>query len=198
MLASHEDYFWHWRVHVGLWTAYSASKLKGDFVECGVNKGFLSSAIMEYLDWNSLDRTFYLMDTFSGIDENYVSPEGRASGILERNMTGFYTKDFEEVKKNFSQWKNIQFIRGSIPDTLIEVKTDSVAYLHIDMNNPLPEVAAFNYFWERLVPGGLILFDDYAYKGYEAQNEAMDEAVCKKNIKILSIPTGQGLVIKPA
>ena len=101
MLASHEDYFWHWRVHVGLWTAYSASKLKGDFVECGVNKGFLSSAIMEYLDWNSLDRTFYLMDTFSGIDENYVSPEGRASGILERNMTGFYTKDFEEVKKKF-------------------------------------------------------------------------------------------------
>src|ERR1700728_938830 len=44
--ARNRDYGWHWRVHIGLWVAYSASKLKGDFVECGVNHGFLSSAIM--------------------------------------------------------------------------------------------------------------------------------------------------------
>ena len=42
-----EDYQWHWRVHIGLWAAYSASKLNGDFIECGVNKGFMSSAIMQ-------------------------------------------------------------------------------------------------------------------------------------------------------
>src|SRR5712692_9032713 len=46
------DYWWHWRVHIGLWGAYSACKLDGDFVECGVNRGFLSSAIMEYLNWD--------------------------------------------------------------------------------------------------------------------------------------------------
>ena len=48
VLACEQDYRWHWRVHVGLWAAYSASKLKGDFVECGVNRGFLRSAIMEF------------------------------------------------------------------------------------------------------------------------------------------------------
>jgi hypothetical protein len=106
LLAQPQDNRWHWRVHIGLWAAYSASKLKGDFVECGVNRGFLSSAIMEYLDWDSLNRTFYLMDTFSGIPEHYVSEEERACGLLER------TKDLswatvEQVKDNFSQWKNI-------------------------------------------------------------------------------------------
>ncbi len=56
--AAGEDYQWHWRVHVGLWASYHAVKLEGDFVECGVNRGALSSAILDYLNWNELDRRF--------------------------------------------------------------------------------------------------------------------------------------------
>ena len=66
------DYAWHWRVHVGLWAAESAAQLQGDFVECGVNRGFLSSAIMQYLDWDKLGRSFYLLYTFAGMDERYM------------------------------------------------------------------------------------------------------------------------------
>ena len=197
VLACEQDYTWHWRVHIGLWAAYSASKLKGDFVECGVNRGFLSSAIMEYLNWDSLNKTFYLMDTFSGIDERYVSAEEIDSGLLERNTGDSYTKNVESVRDNFSQWKNIQIIVGAIPETLNEVETDNIAYLHIDMNCSPPEVAAFNYFWERLIPGAFVLLDDYAYKGYRPQKVAMDAAAAAKNLKIASLPTGQGLLIKP-
>ena len=61
----------------------------GDFVECGVNKGFLSSAIMEYLDWNSLDRGFYLLDTFAGLGTHGVTvrslPTGQ--GLITRPPT---------------------------------------------------------------------------------------------------------------
>jgi hypothetical protein len=39
---------WHRRVHVGQWAAACAAKLDGDFVECGVNRGFLSSSIMAH------------------------------------------------------------------------------------------------------------------------------------------------------
>ena len=35
-----------WRVHVALWAARAALHVAGDFVECGVNAGFISSAIM--------------------------------------------------------------------------------------------------------------------------------------------------------
>lgn len=198
ILANGKDFRWHWRVHVGLWAAYSASKLRGDFVECGVNRGFLSSAIMEYLNWDSLNKTFYLMDTFTGIDERYVSDEELARGILERNKSEIYTKSLELVRDNFSQWKNIQIIAGSIPETLNAVKADNVAYLHLDMNCSPPEVAAFNYFWERLVPGAFVLLDDYAYKGFDLQKVAMDAAAAAQDLKIVSLPTGQGLLIKPA
>jgi hypothetical protein len=43
-----DTYRWHWRVHIGLWVAKMALGLEGDFVECGVNTGFLSSSIMGF------------------------------------------------------------------------------------------------------------------------------------------------------
>ena len=54
-----------WRVHVALWAAELAVRVPGDFVECGVNSGFMSSAIMERLDWGRVEKTFYLIDTFT-------------------------------------------------------------------------------------------------------------------------------------
>lgn len=195
------DYQWHWRVHIGLWAAFTASKLDGDFVECGVNRGFLSSAIMEHLDWDSLGKTFYLLDTFEGLDLRYVSEKDLEHGALEKNKaaieSGFYVKGIDSVRENFSGWKNIKIIEGSIPDTLEQIDTRSIAYLHLDMNCSPPEVAAITFAWDRLVPGAIILLDDYAYRGYEPQKYAMDDFAQQKNVKIASLPTGQGLLLKP-
>ena len=44
------DHYIRWRVHTLLWVAGQAAKLPGDFVECGVNTGFMSSAMLTYLD----------------------------------------------------------------------------------------------------------------------------------------------------
>lgn len=195
------DYKWHWRVHIGLWAAFTASKLDGDFVECGVNRGFMSSAIMEFLDWDSLNKTFYLLDTFEGLDLDQVSHEDRQYGAIKKNesslKSGFYVQGVESVKANFSQWKNTRIIQGTVPETLSQVETRNVAYLHLDMNCSPPEVAAINFFWERLVPGAVVLFDDYAYRGFESQKHPLDAFAKEKHVMIASLPTGQGLLIKP-
>lgn len=200
--AAGDDHRWHWRVHIGLWTAACAARLEGDFVECGVNRGFLSSAIMDYLDWDSLGKHFYLLDTFRGLDERFVSSADRASGTVEKNRksltSGYYVQGIEEVRANFSQWKNVSLIEGSVPETLPQVRAEKIAYLHLDMNCSMPEVAAIQCFWARLVPGAFVLLDDYAYHGYLSQKIAMDQFAREKGIKILSLPTGQGLLVKPA
>jgi hypothetical protein len=196
------DYIWHWRVHVGLWAASCASKLAGDFVECGVNRGFLRSAIMEYLDWDALRKTFYLLDTFGGLDERFVSDEERTAGVLRKNQEllglGFYVAGVESVRANFAGWKNVRIIPGAIPETLAQVEAQEIAYLHLDLNCSPPEVAAAEYFWPRLVPGALVLLDDYAYHGYRTQKVAMDAFARRKGLSVLSLPTGQGLIVKPA
>lgn len=195
------DYKWFWRVHIGLWAARSAAKYVGDFVECGVNRGFLSSAIMHDLDWNSSGRTFYLLDTFAGLDERYLSDDERAGGVFQRNeqgiASGFYTTNLDSVKENFAEWPGAKIIQGSIPDTLVEIDSTRIAFLHIDMNCVIPEVAAIDYLWDRLVPGAFVLLDDYAYFGYQPQKEGMDAWAAKMNLSIASLPTGQGLLIKP-
>jgi len=81
--ATGQDYQWHWRVHLGLWAAQTAARLPGDFVECGVNRGFLSSSIMQLLDWDRLGKQFYLLDTFHGIDSRYLSEDDRREGVVE-------------------------------------------------------------------------------------------------------------------
>jgi hypothetical protein len=49
----------HWRVLTALWAARQALAVEGDFVECGVNAGFISSAIAHDLEFGRLQRRFY-------------------------------------------------------------------------------------------------------------------------------------------
>jgi hypothetical protein len=194
------EYNWHWRVHVGLWAARTASLLDGDFVECGVNAGFLSSAIMHDLNWQKLNKTFYLLDTFKGVDLAYVTEAEKQDGAIEKNKkslaSGFYITNFEAIQNNFSEWKNTRLIKGTVPITLKQIDANKVAFLHIDMNCAPPEVEALRYLWPKLVLGAVILLDDYAYTGYIHQKHAMDSLAIDLGFNIASLPTGQGLIIK--
>lgn len=198
--AAGEDYQWHWRVHIGLWVAFSASKLSGDFVECGVNRGFLSSAIMKYLKWDTLSKTFYLLDTFKGLDERFICNTEREAQVLLRNQewvkNGVYVSGVESVKSNFTEWRNVRIIEGSVPDTLKHVNAEEIAFLHLDMNCSTPEVLAAEFFWNRLVSGGFVLMDDYGNNFFPEIKKAMDVFAGSKKVKIVSLPTGQGLLIK--
>ena len=72
-----------------------------------------------------------------------------------------------------------------------------ISFLHIDMNSAAPEIAAGEYFWDKLAPSAPILLDDYAYPGFHDQKLAWDAFAEGKGVKVLSIPTGQGLILKP-
>src|ERR1700758_5683091 len=62
------NYDIQWRVHVLCWAASHAAKLEGDFVDCGVYTGFCTRAIVNYVNFKSLNKKYYLMDTFGGLD----------------------------------------------------------------------------------------------------------------------------------
>jgi hypothetical protein len=65
------------------------------------------------------------------------------------------------------------------------------------MNSAYAEIKALEYLWDKIVPGGMILMDDYAYHGFESTMEKYDEFAKQVNVKILNLPCGQGLIIKP-
>jgi hypothetical protein len=191
------DYKYYWRVHVALWCASLALSLPGDFVECGVWRGLLSTAIMHYYDWNKLNRRFVLFDTFKGFDEKQVSDEEILKGNIAHFRDHYQTDVYDDVVRNFSDFGNVEIVRGPVPDTLPTKKIDRVCYLSIDMNNAAPEIAAGHYFWDRLVPGAPILLDDYGFVTYEVQKRAWDQFATEHGTSVLALPTGQGLILKP-
>jgi hypothetical protein len=157
---------------------------------------------MEYLDWDRLGKTFYLLDTFAGLDPRFVTAGERQAGALERSeqhmRNGMYVSSVDSVRANFAQWRNQRIVVGAVPETLEKVDALAVAFLHIDMNCAPPEVATLRYFWPRLSPGAFVLLDDYANRGRGEQRMAMDTLASELGVSICELPTGQGLLIKPA
>ncbi len=181
----------HWRAFVVCWAANRAAKMEGDFVECGVNRGGLARAVVEYVDFARLKKTFYLLDTFSGLQPEYAS-----SAELKR-FAGVYADCYQEVIATFAPFANVEIVRGAIPGTLSQVQCRRVSYLSIDMNCAAPERAALEYFWDKMTSGAAIVLDDYGWRGFEAQKVSADEFAASKGVQVLGLPTGQGLIFKP-
>jgi macrocin-O-methyltransferase TylF-like protien len=124
------------------------------------------------------------------------------SVIMDENakkiVRGANTFDVEAVRDNFSEWKNAEIVVGPIPETLSAIKSKQIAFLHLDLNCSLPEVATMEALWDRLTAGAFVLLDDYAYTGYRARkNSALDAFAESRNTPVLSLPTGQGLIMRP-
>lgn len=184
-----------WRVHIAISMALHAKNLPGDFVECGVNTGNTSLAICDYLDFNAINKKFFLFDTFCGIPEDQMTPEEIAAGRPAENAQ-LYSECYEVTKKNFSEFINAILVRGKVPDTLKTVEIPRACYLHLDMNIAEPELAAIQYFWDRLATGAPILLDDYGWEGFVAQRKALAEFALSKGCEVCELPTGQGLFFK--
>lgn len=178
-----------WRMYVACWAAGQAAPLGGDFVECGVFRGGLSKTVMSYIGSSQMkDRTYWLLDTFQGIPADQVDET-----VLHRHR---YPDTWTEVTRAFAGYSNVRLVRGRVPDTLPHVTSDRVCFVSIDMNVATPEIAATEYFWPRLVDGGVVVIDDYGCQGHEAQKTAFDTFAKGHQRAVLALPTGQGLLIK--
>ena len=104
---------------------------------------------------------------------------GKDYSFIKVNNVGTYNEDSLIVTN-----KNLDFLEES-------------SFLHIDMNCVYPEAEALKYFWDKLVKGGMVIFDDYGWAVYYEQKQAHDLFAESKGVKIVTLPTGQGLLIKP-
>jgi len=177
-----------WRVYVACWAAQQAAALPGDFVECGVNRGGMALAVMEYLDFNQLAKKFFLLDTYCGF------PPGSDFAAANANQ---YGECYAEVTQTFAPYPGAVIIRGRVPATLAQIASSQICYLSVDMNSAQPEVEAVRQLWPRLVPGGIVLLDDYAGgPAHRHQKQALDKLAGQMRLNILALPTGQGLIFR--
>lgn len=179
-----------WRLHTLAWAARHCQHIAGDFVECGVYKGFSMSVIAQMLDFGSLDKTMYLYDTYEGIPEEYNS-EKRSNRVYEQE------KDlYGQVVSKFKAYPNVKVVKGIVPLVFEETCPKSIALWHMDMNSSKSEMDALHAIYDRVSPGGMIVFDDFGWLGYDKQTWAEVDFMKERGHMILELPTGQGVVIK--
>ncbi|MGL4634809.1 MAG: TylF/MycF/NovP-related O-methyltransferase [Beijerinckiaceae bacterium] len=184
-----------WRTHIALWAARHGLKLEGDFVECGVHTGLFSVAICHALDFANQPRSFYLFDTFNGIPLEAVA-ETEMERVVASNAK-FYRDVFDVASRNFALFPNAKLIKGNLPDSLAQAPIEKIAYLSVDLNNAAAEHAVIMTLWDRLVPGAVVLIDDYAWETCEDQYAMWNAFAAEKGLSIATLPTGQGLLLKP-
>ena len=191
---------WHglairWRAYVACWASAHAAQLAGDFVECGVNRGGLARAIVDYTGFGQLEKRFFLVDTFTGLVPEYLSEVEKQKGFLEH--FAYYNDNTQElVTTTFANFTNVKIVQGAVPDVLLDIPVAQIAYLSLDMNCTMPEIKAAEFFWDRIVPGGIVLLDDYTQKLHSEQRAAFDNFALRRGTRVLSLPTGQGLILK--
>jgi len=181
-----------WNMNIACWCATQAYQLKGDFVECGTAKGSTAACILNWLSWKTDSRVFYLFDTFQGMLSQQLTQDDHGA---DRQ---YYNDTYEDVKTFFSKWPTVIPVKGIVPDSLSSIPTETkVAFLHIDMNCATPEAEALEFFRSRLLPGAIILLDDYGWLAYGAQKIVHDKFAASLGVKVLQIPTGQGIIVVP-
>lgn len=174
-----------WRRYILCCAAYHCLYLEGDFVECGTLFGTGIKTVIDYIGKDNFDRQFYGYDTF---DTNPV--EGHSFGGQEEGL-------FEQVKLRFTEYPQVKLVMGLLPQSLEGNSPEKIAYLHIDLNHADYEIAVLEALFERVVPGGIIIMDDYEWSGvYRRQKILESQWFDQRGYRVFPLPTGQGLILK--
>lgn len=170
--------------------------LPGDVIEVGVFKGasLLRFATFREILENNNSRKIIGFDSFGSfpIIKN-ASNEDIEFAKSHDNHAGIGLQK-EELYKiiEYKNFKNIELIKGNIIDTIPNyIKSNMqtrISLLHLDVDVYDPTKYALENLWDRLVTGGIILFDDYNY--IEGGTNAIDEFLKAKGIshKLLKSP----------
>lgn len=187
-----------WRLNTLCWAARCALRAGGDFVECGVFKGDMTWVVSQVIGAERIPH-FYLFDSFAGFSPSHSSDSDfpDAPGFLDFANRVYGAEGlYESVRDRFIPNKNFTVIKGFLPDSLDQARPDQIGYLHLDLNSARAEIAVLEQLFDRVVPGGVVVFDDYGWWQYRAQKQAEDAFMRARGHEILELPTGQGLVVK--
>jgi len=161
--------------------------LEGDTAECGVYKGASSYLICRRIP--GLGKSHHIFDSFEGLS----APRLEDGSYWKKGDLSSSEKVLRENLKDFSY---VKYYKGWIPEKFLMVSDLAFCFVHLDIDLYQPTLDSLIFFYQRMVPGGIILCDDYGFISCPGAKKAMDSYFIDKPEKIISLPTGQGFVMK--
>jgi len=172
--------------------------LPGAVVECGVGCGFSLAIFAMILDGRQDDRALWAFDSFAGF------PEGNAQDAdwfsLAR-MTVYEAFDVDWVKNYIAEVSQLprlanrpRVVPGFFPESFLQFDESKISLLHLDVDLYQSYADCFEFFAPRLLPGSIILLDEYDRGTDETKwpgaKRAVDDFAEKYNLVVEKHYTG--------
>ncbi len=179
-------------------------KFEGARAECGVFQGFsaLFVARAAALTTGRFDgEGLHLIDSFEGFPEPRTEDfipirRGGATDNAPAFAQGDAAVSIEQVRGVFHDFPGVQIHRGFIPQVLAQLPDTRWSFVHIDVDLYAPTLACLEYFYPRMVAGGVIVCDDYGSKLFPGARKAWETYCGEKAIAFVTLETGQSVLIK--
>lgn len=174
--------------------------LPGDIVEVGVFKGSGISSFMKFIEiyCTNSNKKVIGFDIFDTLEANKIL--NKDGEVDKENMLIVYdrvlsneltiesvTKRLNETKINSDKFKLIKGdVEFTLPKFLKENQGFRVSLIYIDVDLDRPTYYTLKHLWSRLLPGGIILFDEYEYHKFSESNgveKFLKEANIEYNLK---------------
>ena len=164
--------------------------LPGDILELGVFKAasLVRLATFRNLLENDFSRKLVGFDAFGKFPKEQLSLKHDLNFIDDFEKEAGDGLTLEEVKNIllFKNFQNISLNEGNVFDTLPvyleKFPATRVSFLHLDLDVKEPTVFALDHLWERVVPNGIVVFDDY--NAVAGETEAVDDFIKANHLKI--------------
>lgn len=168
--------------------------LPGDIIELGVYKGGSLKFTRELLDRFGGKQEVYGFDTFEG---HAVITEH--DGNVHREGMFKIGSELEKVVAYVND-PRVRLIKGDVSQTIgpFLAQSRGVALAHFDMDVYQPTADALPLVYEKLLPGGIILFDDYGFTSCPGVKRAVDDFLAITPALHFHLLTGQMILCKTA
>ncbi len=139
---------------------------EGAIIECGTWRGGMSAGMIEIA---SLHKTYHFFDSFAGLP-----PAGERDGQkakdyqLDTKSPAYYdncTASLAEFQKTIAltgvSLEDVRIHQGFFEATLPRFNCPPIAVLRLDVDWYESTMICLETFWDYILPGGLLLIDDY-------------------------------------
>jgi hypothetical protein len=173
--------------------------LQGELAECGCFRGLSSNLILSRLrraDPGYKGAGYHVFDSFEGLSEPLpvdlgVGAEPARPHLHRHAQRGWFAASLELVRRGLAEFPEVAYHPGWIPDSFAGLPERRYRFVHLDVDLHDPTLGALEYFYPRLVPGALVVCDDYNWPG---ERKAVEDFCARHGVAVETTLHGQAVL----
>lgn len=167
----------------------AARRLGGAMAELGVFAGGTARLICEAKG----DVPLHLFDVFETLQAPAEAGAGNDRAEAVRARFGAWHTPRAAVERLLAPYSGVQVHAGTFPDTARGLEQERFGFVHLDADIETSTRDGLQFFYPRLLPGGVIIGDDY---DLPAVRRAFDDFFSPLPGLVIALPWGQAVAIK--